>query len=145
MALHRAAAKVVACGDCGIQFCPLYRAMRMVCCPDCQEERSREHYRVQKRTRRARIKGVDYESVSPKRVFARDGWKCQACGVPTPPEKRGTYDPDAPELDHVIPLSRGGPHTYANTQCLCRACNAAKSDLVHDRGMAGVPEGVLDG
>jgi 5-methylcytosine-specific restriction endonuclease McrA len=27
-------------------------------------------------------------------------------------------------------LSKGGAHTYANTQCLCRKCNSDKSDTV---------------
>lgn len=30
------------------------------------------------------------------------------------------------EADHVVPLSRGGPHCAANIQPLCRSCNASK-------------------
>jgi len=30
--------------------------------------------------------------------------------------------------DHVLPKSKGGPTTAANTQPLCRSCNAAKRD-----------------
>ncbi|MFC5490617.1 HNH endonuclease [Dokdonella soli] len=29
-------------------------------------------------------------------------------------------------MDHVIPLSLGGTHTWHNTQCLCRSCNVSK-------------------
>lgn len=59
-------------------------------------------------------------------VFDRDGWLCRACSIPTPKELRGEYAHNSPELDHVIPLSRGGDHSFENTQCLCRSCNLLK-------------------
>ena len=34
----------------------------------------------------------------------------------------------SPELDHIIPLSKGGAHTPENTQCVCRQCNSEKAD-----------------
>lgn len=34
----------------------------------------------------------------------------------------------APELDHIIPLAKGGPHTKANTARACRGCSLAKGD-----------------
>jgi len=48
----------------------------------------------------------------------------------TPPEDRFT-------LDHVIPVSRGGEHTYANIQATCQPCNNAKgneTNLMPNRG-----------
>jgi 5-methylcytosine-specific restriction endonuclease McrA len=32
------------------------------------------------------------------------------------------------EMDHVIPLSKGGPNVKENIQGLCRSCNASKAD-----------------
>lgn len=78
--------------------------------------------------KRAIKHGAPYESVSPEKVFARDGWKCQICGKATPVERRGTRYSNAPELDHRIPISLGGPHTYLNCQCACRECNTTKSN-----------------
>jgi endogenous inhibitor of DNA gyrase (YacG/DUF329 family) len=46
--------------------------------------------------------------------------------VPTPKSLRGTFVDNAPELDHIIPLSLGGTHTKSNTQLLCRKCNRIK-------------------
>ncbi|CAN7187248.1 HNH endonuclease [Acidovorax sp. LjRoot117] len=68
------------------------------------------------------------EAVNPIKVFDRDKWRCQLCNRKTPKAKRGSYDDDAPELDHIVPLSKGGAHSYLNTQCACRACNSKKSD-----------------
>jgi 5-methylcytosine-specific restriction endonuclease McrA len=67
------------------------------------------------------------EKFDPLAIFERDGWRCQICGVSTPLSRRGTRHANAPELDHVVPLSRGGAHTVANVQCACRECNRRKS------------------
>lgn len=32
------------------------------------------------------------------------------------------------ELDHIVPISRGGENTIENTRILCKACNSKKSD-----------------
>lgn len=90
-------------------------------------EKIRNIRRKSKSVRRARMLGVEHEPIDPFRVFDADGWKCQMCGIKTPKSKRGTYDNNAPELDHIIPLSIGGTHTYMNVQCLCRKCNQTKS------------------
>ncbi len=84
--------------------------------------------RVSRTKRKAMERGASGGSVDPIKVFDRDGWRCQLCKCKTPKAKRGSYDADAPELDHIIPLSKGGDHSYLNTQCACRACNAAKSN-----------------
>jgi 5-methylcytosine-specific restriction endonuclease McrA len=38
----------------------------------------------------------------------------------------------ASEVDHVLPLSRGGTHTLDNLQMICDRCNRAKWDSTHD-------------
>lgn len=76
---------------------------------------------------RAKRFGVKAESVVMVAVFVRDGWRCQICGRATPEGRRGTNHANAPELDHRVPLSRGGTHTYENVQCACRKCNRSKA------------------
>jgi 5-methylcytosine-specific restriction endonuclease McrA len=49
-------------------------------------------------------------------VFARDGHRCQYCGAP------------AESIDHVVPRSRGGRHTWDNVVAACRPCNVRKRD-----------------
>lgn len=79
-----------------------------------------------KALRRARRKRVAYERVYVIKVFERDGWRCQLCGCATPPRLRGQMVDRAPELDHIVPLSAGGSHTWDNVQCACRKCNGLK-------------------
>lgn len=98
------------------------------CSDACARIAFKRNRRVGKLKRAASMRGVFCESVDPFKVFDRDGWRCKLCGIKTPKAKRGAYDDDAPELDHIIPLSKGGAHTYLNTQCACRKCNRDKSD-----------------
>jgi 5-methylcytosine-specific restriction endonuclease McrA len=51
-------------------------------------------------------------------VAARGGWKCAICGMVLP----ATY-----EVDHVIPLQKGGDDDIANCQALCRSCHGNKT------------------
>ncbi|PRY10296.1 HNH endonuclease [Pontibacter ummariensis] len=116
------------CKECGKAFTTVYGDKRK---EYCSTRCSKKHLgRVAKGKRRARIRGQDYESVNPFKVFIRDKWKCRICGINTPKKLRGTIEPNAPELDHIIPVAQGGSHTYSNVQCACRACNSKKSDKV---------------
>ncbi len=49
-------------------------------------------------------------------VFARDANRCQYCHAP------------AENIDHVVPRSKGGPHSWDNVVAACRPCNAKKGD-----------------
>lgn len=62
-------------------------------------------------------------------VLERDNWTCQLCGLRTSPELRGTFGPDAPEVDHII--RRRDPRStneLCNLRCLCRTCNLKDRD-----------------
>ncbi len=116
------------CKECGEVFTPEYGDMRQAyCSTTCSDKRNG---RIAKAKRRARLRGATIESVDPFAVFRRDGWHCKLCGVLTPKQLRGTTNAAAPEVDHIVPLSIGGAHSYANTQCLCRKCNQAKGATV---------------
>lgn len=51
-----------------------------------------------------------------REVFLRDNYTCQYCGIQT----RDLT------LDHVVPKSRGGQHTWENLVSACRTCNHRK-------------------
>ena len=59
-------------------------------------------------------------SLTRRAVFARDDWTCQYCGR------------TAENVDHVIPRSRGGTHTWENVVASCRRCNAKKENRHYD-------------
>ncbi len=83
------------------------------------------HKAIYKARRRARI-GAQVDGVNPYRVFTRDKWTCQECGIATPRKLRGLNLMQSPELGHIISFADHGPHTYENTRCECRQCNLMK-------------------
>ena len=114
------------CAECGKEFKPIYGdKKRRFCSANCCQKHSS---RNTKAVRRARIKNVGHESIDLIEVLERDEWICQICGDATPRHLRGTIEPNAPEVDHIIPIVKGGTHTWDNVQCACRNCNQAKSD-----------------
>ena len=119
------------CVCCGRPVGWVYGRPRAYCSKDCLSKMPHvvEAKKISKARRHARIRGAGVcESISPSLVFISAGWKCQICGKATPQRLRGTTHKRAPELDHIVPLSKGGTHTWTNVQCLCRECNGWKSD-----------------
>jgi 5-methylcytosine-specific restriction endonuclease McrA len=62
----------------------------------------------------APYKGV---TLTRQNVFKRDNFECQYCGT-----RRDLT------LDHVLPSSRGGTHSWTNLVTACKRCNAKKGD-----------------
>lgn len=77
--------------------------------------------------RRARLRGNTAESVKRRVVFERDGWKCALCGKRVLKDKTSPH-PLSPSIDHIIPISKGGAHSYANVQLAHLSCNVAKGN-----------------
>ena len=64
-------------------------------------------------------------------IWKAEGGQCRLCDKqtidPTTPRKLKPVKRDAwASLDHVVPLSAGGTHTWANAQLLCYPCNSGK-------------------
>lgn len=58
-------------------------------------------------------------------ILERDGGCCQVCA-----------SPDEPEIDHILPYSRGGRHDPANLQVLCGPCNREKRTRTMEEWLA---------
>jgi 5-methylcytosine-specific restriction endonuclease McrA len=122
------------CALCGNPVGYVFGRSRRYCSDRCKRksrvmtDAEREYRKAAKKYRRAKERGIDGEIFSPLEIFLRDGWRCQICGVSTPPSRRGTRHHNAPEIDHIVPLSKGGKHLRTNVQCACHSCNAYKSN-----------------
>jgi 5-methylcytosine-specific restriction endonuclease McrA len=57
-------------------------------------------------------------ALKKKIVAASQGWRCNVCTELLPP---------CFEVDHIIPLFRGGDNEQGNLQALCRNCHGMKS------------------
>lgn len=114
------------CRHCGQWFACSSNSMKRYCTAQCAKQRMREnhgrHYRE-----RARKAGVAYERIHRRKVYERDKWRCGICRRKVNPKL--TYPhPNSASLDHVIPMSLGGPHLHHNVQCSHLQCNVDKSN-----------------
>lgn len=83
--------------------------------------------RASKDRRRALERAAFVEHVSRTEVYERDRWTCQLCREAVLRDEVVPH-PQAPTLDHVIALAKGGTHELANVQLAHFYCNTIKND-----------------
>lgn len=108
------------CGWCGKEFTPI-KGNQDYCKRSCN---NRNHCFNRMSWRRGAEKG---EAIALIDVYKRDGGKCCVCGVAVDLNIRWP-DPQSASLDHAVPISKGGPHTFSNVQLTHLGCNASKGD-----------------
>lgn len=82
--------------------------------------------------RRAKRLNAFVENVDKRELWKRHDGICGICRTPVALVHT--------TIDHVVPLSRGGLHSYANTQPSHEECNVAKGNrLPSECGMISAP------
>jgi hypothetical protein len=109
-----------ACGKCGSRLGPLLKKARgpWAGLPDIERRRNNGHIR------RVRLRHGITGRVSVSQVAGRDGWRCHVC---TKRVTRSTWS-----VDHLVPIAKGGSHTYENVALAHRNCNSRR----HTNGIA---------
>jgi 5-methylcytosine-specific restriction endonuclease McrA len=79
--------------------------------------------------RRARLMNAFVEDVDLGELWTRDAGICGICSEPVEADLAWP-DKFSKTLDHVIPLSRGGEHSWANAQLAHAVCNSRKSNFI---------------
>ncbi|ONK24359.1 hypothetical protein BLX87_05450 [Bacillus sp. VT-16-64] len=107
-----------------------YGAKRSYCI-ECERETARERMRKYNATFRGRAMTAwrDAKKAAAKYgvfddltandvmfVFAISHGECSYCGEVT----------DDYQLEHIVPLSKGGKNTLSNVTCVCKTCNRSK-------------------
>lgn len=112
------------CAICGTptQAIGIQPVCSLAACRDAYGSASARAAQVRRRQRIIGNGGM--ESIDRLAVFTRDNYLCHLCGTRTDPSHYP--NPNYPTLDHLIPISRGGQHTYANVRCACFRCNVVK-------------------
>lgn len=119
------------CKWCGKMF-ETSNKFRCYCSNKCRKEK-KNHYKSEKkdkRYKRAKANGK-YETISLQRLYIRDKGECYLCGKHLVLNE--DYNRlDAPTIEHVIPICKGGTNTWDNVKLACRKCNDAKGTNVFD-------------
>lgn len=91
-------------------------------------ERKRQYVRARRRARKGA--GKTYDGVTDEQIYERDNWRCRMPECLHPAGR--TIDPELGcwpwrrSIDHVIPLSRGGPDSQDNKRAAHLQCNVAR-------------------
>ena len=108
-------------------------------CHECRIDRKRIRDRTSKRLREAKAKknGKIEWNISLEKLIQRDEGICKICGRQV--DINDYYYTDEgyfiagnnyPSIDHIIPLAKGGTHTWNNVQLAHRHCNSIKCDSI---------------
>lgn len=118
------------CKECGEAF-----VGRGIFCSGLCSRRWNDRKKSDRRVRR--INSSKKDGISLRELYERDGGICYLCGKVCDWEDCETREDGTfiakdyyPSVDHVIPLSKGGSHTWNNVKLAHRICNSKKSDKV---------------
>ncbi len=128
--IERNQMEICVCKECGkLAF---YTTRRRFCSKDCGD-RFWDRQRKDKRTRKMQDGDRD---ITLKDLYQRDDGVCNGCGIVCD-WNDFVMDGDNfiagdnyPSIDHIMPLSKGGRHTWSNVQLMCRRCNYLKRDAM---------------
>ena len=85
--------------------------------------------RMYRRFKKWGTKRVDHD-VTLTKIYAKHNGVCQSCGKRT--KRTHTPTDDTATIEHIVPLSRGGDHTWDNVTLYCHPCNMANSPIRRD-------------
>ena len=126
------------CQKCGQLF--ITRKNTKFCSRECLTANNNSRH---KDRRLKRIKNVRREGIDLKKLYLRDKGVCWLCRTSCDwndykiTEKAFVAGENYPSIDHVVPLSKGGSHTWDNVRLAHRGCNRIKRDSL----VADTPQG----
>lgn len=94
-----------------------------------------ERRKAQYHKRRALKRQLPADDIRPIDVYERDGWICGLCDEPVDSSLKWP-DKMSPSLDHIVPLSKGGHHTFDNVQLAHLTCNVLKGNSMQVDAMS---------
>lgn len=109
---------------------PLY------CSSRCSRNENKTSSNIHERLRKHGRADEPRDRIKLDEVIERDNGICYICGCRTTKEdfsyRRGYFTAgDAyPTIEHVVPIARGGTHTWDNVRLACLKCNREKRDAV---------------
>ena len=120
----------------GLKYCTDNGCCSNACARKKNHRKNRMNGYSKSHRHRARKYGCEYDgSVTLKRLIRRDGLRCGICGKMCDPNDHSWTDyfgAMSPTIDHIIPMSKGGGHTWDNVQVAHAICNSKKRDILEE-------------
>lgn len=115
------------CRECGCHY-ESTREFSAYCSGDCSNKYQNRAGELKRRRRLEANGRIDW-AISIERLIKRDGAGCYLCG--TSVNRSVGYNHDLyPNIEHVVPVSKGGTHTWDNVKVAHRICNMKKAALL---------------
>ena len=130
----------VKCNVCGTRF-ETSQPNQKTCSQECSRR-----WKNRRKDKRINKNNIVDRDITLATLYKRDKGICYICGEQTDIkdiEKHQTYSiagDKYPSIDHVIPLSKGGLHSWNNIRLACRKCNSIKSNNVTDDVLEMLPD-----
>ncbi len=116
----------------GLKYCSDNGCCSVVCSRKRTRRKQRDVGYPKNHLHRARRYGCEYDSsITLKELIKRDGLRCALCGEMCDPNDHSWteyHGSMSPTIDHIIPMSKGGSHTWNNVQVAHAICNSRKGD-----------------
>ena len=125
----------IRCECCGELFVPKHHNKKY-CSERCARKSSNKRKDIL-RDKRLKENGEIDNSITLEKLYKRDDGVCKICG------KKCDYNDyrkdennsfiagnDYPSIDHIIPISKGGQHTWDNVQLAHMICNSIKNNKI---------------
>jgi len=122
------------CSQCSSTF-QAWGSLAQLCKP-CLSHNTKAQRKWMRIKRKHRMTGGS-SNISPARLYNRDDRMCALCHRVTDHPRvweqwmtSKRWMPNAPTVDHIIPLAKGGTHTWDNVQLAHWSCNGDKGDTI---------------
>ena len=141
----KASFECIVCGEeyvVGLPHSSLFDTLRILrlqsicsleCLPVYKTEKKLDSKYISSARRRALKYGVAFdETITRSSVFEKNEGKCYLCKIETHLERKAIgYEPNLSTVDHIIPISKGGSHTWESVRNCCLKCNITKHDRIY--------------
>jgi hypothetical protein len=107
------------CLECDCVF--VYPGRDKFCSERCRRTNKGRNARARRRVRQS---GLPSEPISLFILGCRDGWTCHIRRGRV--RRRRGNDSRAPSIDHLIPVSDGGPNVWSNVALAHKGCNSRR-------------------
>ena len=123
-----------ACKECGKKF-KGNRAGLKYCSDKCRRKQNNRRREINRR-HKLRDNGEIHWDITLDKLVKRDKRICHICGEKVDMEADTNADTYG-SIDHVIPVNKGGTHTWDNVRLAHRKCNIIKSNKTFIEGKNG--------